>query len=44
MLICDDGDIWRCEIRHDGASGYGVCVGKDGTVYDIITGFFGGKN
>jgi hypothetical protein len=43
MLICDDGDVWRCEIRHDGASGFGVCVGKDGTVYDIITGFFGGK-
>ena len=44
MLICNDGDLWRCEIRHDGPSGYGVCVGKDGTVYDIITGFFGGQS
>lgn len=44
MLSCSDGDLWRCEIRHDGPSGYGVCVGKDGTVYDIITGFFGGQS
>jgi hypothetical protein len=41
MLMCSDGDVWRCEVRHDGPSGYGVCVGKDGAIYDIITGFFG---
>jgi len=40
LLTCDDGDVWRCEIRHSGPSGYGICVGKDGAVYDVVTGRF----
>jgi len=39
ILTCNDGDIWRCEVKHDGPSGYGICVGKDGAIYDVITGF-----
>lgn len=38
LLTCTDGDLLRCEVKHDGPSGYGVCVGRDGSIYDLITG------
>ena len=38
LLTCTDGDLLRCEVKHDGPSGYGVCFGKDGVIFDLITG------
>lgn len=36
LMTCSDGDAWRCEISYHGTRGYGVCVGADDAVYDVI--------
>ena len=36
ILKCSDGDVLRCEVQYSGTAGYGVCVGKDNTAYDVM--------
>jgi hypothetical protein len=36
ILKCSDGDVIRCEVKYSGSSGFGVCIGKDNQLYDVM--------
>lgn len=36
ILKCNDGDVIRCEVKYSGSSGFGVCIGKDNQLYDVM--------